>query len=380
MKYKANTKYTAVLFASMLLVACGGSSDSKNDVTDGTNNDATAPLTTLDAATDTTQAAKLDLSSGQTVTDDAWQVAYQKYIGFKTNGGFSGAGSVEGCIAHQHEALFDDDGNAVLAEFQALNLENTAAAFAAVNKASCTDFMQDSLKTVINLGDWLAADYSTGAPVYSALDEPQNGWIVKSSSEDTATGAHSYARVSVKDVNVSFGAAASRKLTFSVEGWDTSTETFSAAIDSPVLDFSSDRAYWDLETNSIVSADDDWDLSVMVNGQSYDLQVNGGASGNGSGGIGTLLVDHAGAVTNPTDTAQVYRYFADSAIGILSEPGNYGPLQYSVAGEHKQWPTFTTYLIKDGDSYYKMQVVSNYGADGTAASSNLYIRYEVAVD
>lgn len=377
MKTINNVKYISVLCSSLLLAACGG--DSGDTQTETTPADSSA-FTAMDAATDTTQAARLDLASGQTVTDENWQVAYQKYVGFKLNGGVSGSGAVEGCIAHEYTALFDDEDQPVQAEFEALTLEKTAAAFATVNKASCTDFSQDSLKTEINLASWLAADYSTGAPVYSALNEPQNGWIIKSASADAATSTHSYARVMVKSVDVEFGVTTSRKLLFSVESWDVATESFSAMVDSPEIDFSSTRAYWDMETNTVVTASDDWDLSVVVNGQSYDLQVNGGASGSGSGGVGTLLIANAAAVTNPKDSTQVYRYFADSAVGILSTPGSYGPLQYNVAGGHKMWPTFTTYLIKDGNSYYKMQVVSNYGADGAAASSNLYLRYEVAAD
>lgn len=39
------------------------------------------------------------------------------------------------------------------------------------------------------------------------------------------------------------------------------------------------------------------------------------------------------------------------------------------------WPTFTTYLFKYGDRFFKAQVVSNYGEDATLASGNLYVRY-----
>ena len=109
------------------------------------------------------------------------------------------------------------------------------------------------------------------------------------------------------------------------------------------------------------------------------MQVNGGASGNGSGGIGLLLKAKAAdafAVTDPTNTQQVYKYFGDSVEGVLSKPGNYGPFHYSVEGNHKMWPTFTTYLFTDGTRFYKAQVISNYGEDGTAASGNLYLRYE----
>jgi len=374
MKTSTYAKYLPILFASVLITACGGSSSS-SDTTEEERAVDTNSYTTLDAASDTTVAAQLDLASGQTVTDNNWQVAYQKYVGFKLNGGISGTGNVTGCIANEYTALFDADGLPIQAEFEALTIDTTIEDFEAVDKTSCTDFIEDSTQTVINLEDWLSADYSSGAPVYAALDEPQNGWIIQSATADAATGDYAYARVKVKSVDVSFGETTTRKLTFGVEVWDATTASFLASVDSPELDFSNERVYWDIESNSIVTAEDDWDMSVVVNGQSYDLQTNGGGSGSGDGGVGAILVSDASIITDPTDSTQVYRYFADSATGILAEPGSYGPLEYNVGGEHKMWPTFTTYLIKDGESYYKMQVVSNYGEDGTADSATLYIRY-----
>ena len=44
------------------------------------------------------------------------------------------------------------------------------------------------------------------------------------------------------------------------------------------------------------------------------------------------------------------------------------------------WPTFTTYLFKDGERYFKAQIVSNYGADGTMSSGNLYVRYAEVIE
>ena len=364
------------LFTATILTACGGGSSSSVDDSDD-DNTGNMGFTSLDA-TDASQAAKLDLLSGHTVTDDNWHIAYQKYTGFKVNGGYSGSGNVEGCIAHQYPALFDENKMPVVNEFKALNIKNTVTNFNAVDKSSCTEFTKDSLKTQIVTEDWLDADYSQGAPVYSVIDG--NGWIIRSSSKDSAMDNYNYARVKVKQVNVTLAGAPSRKVTLGVEKWNAGTSAFDTAVDSPELDFTNARAFYDLETNTIVTESDDWDLSIMLNGRDYPIQVNGGASVTGSGGVGALQVANADAVTDPTDSSQVYRYFGDSVEGILSQPGDFGPFQYSVEGQHKMWPTFTTYLFKDGERYYKAQVVSNYGDDGTAATANLYIRYEEVVD
>jgi len=359
---------TTLVSISILLTACGGGGSGKTSLTPTTQDPTgdTHTYATLDAATDTSQAAHLDLLSGHTVTDSSWQVAYQKYVGFKVNDGHSGSGEVEGCVAHQYTALFDAKGDAVASEFEKLTKDSTSSDFDKVTKTSCDDFKTDSLETVIETEDWLDADYSQGAPIYSA--KAGNGWIIRSSKKDAA-GAYQYGRVKVKNVTVVFGANTSRKVVLSVENWDAPSSSFNTAVDSPELDFSSSRIFWNMETNTVVSEADDWELSLKLDGRDYPMQVNGR-------GVGVLQVANADAVTDPADTAQVYRYFKDSVDGPLSKPGSHGPLQYSVKKQHKMWPTFTTYLLKDGSRSYKMQVISNYGADGTSPSASLYIRYE----
>ena len=373
MKFQNPFNITVILSASILLTACGGGNGSTSITPDPQGD--THTYTALDA-TNPASASRVDLLSGHAVTDDSWHIGYQKYIGFSVNGGHSGPGTVEGCIAHQYDALFDADKKPVASEFKKLTKDSTAADFDAVTNTSCTEMIKDTLKTGIKTEDWLEADYSQGAPVYSAKTGDTNGWIIRSSSKDNATNTYNYARVKVKTVNVSFAGAPSRKVTLSVENWDAGATTFSAAVDSPELDYSNSRVFYDMESNTVVTESDNWDLSINVNGRDYPIQVNGGASGNGSGGAGVLLSANADAVTDPTDTQQVYKYFGDSVEGILSKPGNYGPFQYSVEGNHKMWPTFTTYLFTDGTRFYKAQVISNYGEDGTAASGNLYLRYE----
>lgn len=375
MKLLTSKKLLAVIISSTLLSACGGSSGTD------TTPDAPAPVApkysvaSLDA-TDGSQAARLDLVSGSAVTDATWQIAYQKYVGFKLNGGISADGKVSGCAAHEYADLFDADGNPVVDKFKTLTADATAAEFDKVDANACTDFTFDALKTSIETKDWLTVTAAPqAAPVYSA--KVDNGWIIRSADGDA------YSRVKVKTVEVAHGATSIYKVVLTSELWNGSV--FTAAVDSLELDFSSTRAFWDLETNTLVTESDDWDLSLMVNGRDFPMQVNGGASASasspGKGGAGAVMAaGGVDAVTDPTDAAQVYKYFADSASGVLSAPGNYGPLQYAVDGGHAMWPTFTTYLIKDeadsGTRLFKVQVLSNQGESGDLASANLVFRYQ----
>lgn len=355
--------------AAMLLInGCGSSSSSGTPDKNETIAD-TFKTIAMDA-TDASKPAKLNLATGALVDDESWHFAYQKYIGFKTNGGTSGTGEMTACVAKSYPALFDADGKAVEAEFKKMTATSTKSDFEAVKSSDCnsSQLVADTITTQIKNGDWLNADYSTGAPVFSASTDSNNSWIIRSAAGDA------YARVKVKTVSVVFGAATTRKIVLASEKWNGTT--FDEAVDSPELDFSSTKVYWDMDSNTIVAKDDAWELAISVVGRTYPLQVNGGSSGTGKAGIGLVLNGDANTVTDPTNTGQVYKYFGDEAEGAMSGPGGYGPLEYSVGGNHKMWPTFAVYIIKDGNKRYKAQVLSNYGADGSLGSGNLFVRYE----
>lgn len=365
------TQYSVAAALAFQLVGCGGSSSSDSPP-DPTLPNVAAKYTDLNGSG--SAAVYLDLDSGATLgVGDRWHLAYQKYVGFKSNGGVSGTAGMSVCVAKKYDALYDDAGKAVKAEFQKLDRNNTLMDFNAVKKSSCSagDFKMDGVTTQIKTEDWLAASYGPSGGTYSV--KPDNGWIIKSATKADNTGAYAYARVRVNTVDVTKDPK-SRKITLQSEKWNGST--FDGVLTSPVIDFTSKQIYWDLETNSLVSSTDDWELSIKVDGNNFPIQVNGGASGRGDAGVGALQVALE-AVSDPTQTSQVYKYFGDTASGALSTPGDFGPFAYAVGGDnHVMWPTFTVYVFKDGDKYFKAQVVSNNGADGAAASGNLYIRYE----
>lgn len=363
--FKFNKKPLAISLALLLLAGgmqgCSSSSDD-NGSTPPTSS--SGNLATLDA---TKAKARLNLATGELTTEEGnWQVAYEKYIGFSLKAG------VKACLAHEITTLYSA-GKPVTAEFEKLTQDNTLPGFNQVdinNTDICTP-VENSIKTLISSDAWWTynPDPAAGGKVTVHTDDT-NGWILKSAD------GKAYARIK-------FTEFATRQYTMkmNIEKWNGNS--FDAAMQTPNLDFSSKPAYWDLETNSVTATDNgNWELKFSKKGRDISIQLNGGASGTGQAGAagkdGALQVASVDAVTDPTDTNQVYKYFADSAQSGLSKPGDFGPLHYAVGGGHAMWPTFATYLIEDNNNFYKMQVVSNTGESGSDPSGTLVIRYDEA--
>ena len=350
------------------LTGCGGSSsssssDQSNFIGSGSINIDSANYSTLDA-TSASAPAYLDLDSGHNVlSSETWHMAYQKYIGFSTN---STAG-IEACIAKEYTELYDENGEPVKAEFSALTKSSTASDFNNVTQTSCSDFSSDEVESQFQ--DWYSYNPTTHAITVNSDDS--NGWIVRSSTADS-NGNYAYTRLKATAYDVN-------GITFNSELWDNNSKSFLAAVSTGALSPSNGTIYWNMEDNSNSTTEsDDWDLKIEAKGHASLILVNGGASGIGNAGVGSALrVANVDAVTDPTSTQQVYKYFGDSVSGPLSSPGLFGPLEYGVGGDnHDMWPTFAIYIFKDGERYYKAQVVSNKGEDGKQDSGTLYIRHQ----
>jgi hypothetical protein len=314
----------------------------------------------------------LNLANGSTVTAEGdWHFAYQRFVGFKTNSGFSGTGHVKSCIAHQFEDLYDEQGQPVKAAFEAKTLENTLAGFEGVTKTSCTPEQVDTLKTQLSSSGWWSQnpDYDMASGVITGPNEAKNRWILRSASKTGDT--YQYARIGFKEFKTR-----SSEITLTIEKWNGSS--WETAINSVPINFAGTAAYWDLETNSLVTDGDNWEIRFESANRSTQIQLNGGVSGSGAAGIGQLVGDNPDSrnVTNPTDINQVPVFAADTVVSTLSEPGSYGAFHYAVGGgNHSMWPTFTTYLFEDDGRYFKAQVISNTGPTGTDPSGNLVVRY-----
>jgi len=362
---KNNILMSVATAATLILAGCG----STNSGDPGEK--MSYKTVTLDASNAGSD-ARLNLVTGEKVTDNSWHFGYQKFLGFKTNGGISGSGGVTACLAKKYDDLYDTEGNPVAAEFSALNAENTEEDFINVTLADCndSDYGVDKVETYIEQTDWVEASMGATGPVFSAKNDPSNSWIVRSAEGNT------YARVKVKELDVNLSAG-TRQIVLSSERY-TAGSGFEAPTDSPPLVFSTDKAYWDMETNDIVRDTDDWDMAISKDGRAYPLQINGGASGSGNGGVGILINGYVESnVTDPTDRDQVYTYFKDKADGpMVGEPGDYGPYEFAVIERMKMYPTYSIYIIKKDDKYFKVQILSYYGADGTAGSGNMVVRYQ----
>lgn len=379
---------------ALTLTGCGGGSSSSSS-DGGTPSSApdTATYTTVDASS-TSAWAHMDFSSGSSnaTVNDIWQVGFQRYNGM-SNSGISATGSgpnaddVSVCVAYKFDGLYDGDGNPVLSEFEKLNLNNTLEAFNSVTKASCAsgDYLADTLSTQIKSDDWMEASTPYPTISYQAVTTDNNGWIIQSAD------GNSYARVKVSDVDITYNGATDHSISparikLSSEKWNGAS--WDAALDSGWLDFEAGAVYWDLETNTTVTQVDQWDLNVQLSGRDFQIRVNGGASGDGNGGVGLVIAGdgYAKDVTDSTATgysaiSQISSYNGDGVSGAFTQvDSNYGFFTYNGT-DHKMYPHFTVYLVKDGTDdatakYYKLQAISYYGETGTGGSGNVYVRYE----
>ena len=134
--------------------------------------------------------------------------------------------------------------------------------------------------------------------------------------------------------------------------------------ETATADVSSGAVYFDLETGSVVGATDDWDLLF----EGWDIRVNGGVSGSGDAGAvlsGELFDD----VTDASDVPA--RVYAGDAFGGVFEAHPW--YRYNLGGNHQIWPTYDVYLVRRGDSVYKVQLTSYYGPTGD--SRQITFRY-----
>jgi hypothetical protein len=360
------TKFIPLAVTSLLLVGCDTDSDNGDDQ-QGSTPDGDYSVMVVDATSG--DAAYADFASGSEISssDDVWHVAYQKYVGFSINGGVTGSGESAGCVAYEYDALYDDQGSAVAAEFESLTVTNTAAQFESIDINSCTTFTADSINAIIETDEWLDSE------TYGVI--MGNGFVIQ---HDDGTN---YSRISATNFEMVHGVGMKYEVSLAVEYWNGSSFDAATSIALDLIDAT--KQYYDIDTQSYVTESDAWDIGFVSQGRSMVLVTNGGVSGSGDGATAVLLVDSAFDVTDPTDvgyTGQVYTYSADSAESMMSNPGDYGALEYGAggSGDHKMWPTFTIYLINDEATgiTYKVQVVGNYGEDGTLASGNIVYRYQ----
>jgi hypothetical protein len=136
---------------------------------------------------------------------------------------------------------------------------------------------------------------------------------------------------------------------------------------SVVLNLATGAKHLDLETAAIVPASSSgWDLSI----DGYAVRVNGGVSGSGS--AGALLTSESFASIAAPSGDITNLYVTDAFGGVFTQSPWY---RYNLTGQdHQIWPTFDVFLIRKGETVYKVQIIGYYSTAGD--SRWITFRYE----
>jgi hypothetical protein len=272
-------------------------------------------------------------------TSTEWDLAFFA-TGVTVNGGAAGPGGVTAfCLC--------DNENATVAELQAMTGANQLAEFEAVTSAdvpAASAFIADALNPAIS--GWYSGTGSAAAAV------PSKTWIVRRTTGGVILGKFRVTSIS--------GATANSAGTVTVEyAIQPSTGAPFGAVATRTIDVSAGPVYLNLESG-IVNATSAWDLRLS----GFEIRVNGGVSG--TGGVSAVIDE-------TTPFAQITAQYASFAPAVAYRADSYGGVfvtspwyKYNITGTDNQiWPNFNVYLVKRGDTVYKVQIISYYSATGT---------------
>ena len=335
-KSTMNRATTSLLLAALAAAtaACEG------DSTGGDTPPAEGTVT-LDASTGWAFADLDAASPAVTVADPragtAWDIAVFA-TSVMLNGGAAGPGGIEGWCLCQNASASG-------AEVRAMTPASQLAAFQAVTAADAPAdpeaWTSDALAPAI--AGWYAYDAAT----HRVSASPQTTFYVRTAEGDAWARLH---------VTALAGATRDHAGTVTLE-WSLQAEAGGAMGPTRTLDVdvSGGRAYVDLSRGEVSTAAD-WDLAL----EGWDIRVNGGVSGSGQAGALAAGVPFDQA-TNPSGVpAQTYR--GDAYGGVFDEHRWY---RYNLTGtDHQVWPTFDVYLLRRGETMYKVQITGYYGPAG----------------
>jgi len=284
-----------------------------------------------------------DPSTAVTITDPSastgWDLAFLA-TSVTLNGGAAGPGGVTGfCLCA--------NANATVGDLQTMTPANQLAAFEGVTSAqvpSATPFIADALNPAIN--GWVTGTASSASVVSTRT------WIVRRTA-----GGVILAKFRVTAVS---GATLASAGNVTVE---YAIQPSNGAAFGPVITRTidvSNPVYLDLASGP-VSATSTWDLRLS----GYEIRVNGGVSG--TGGVGAVLdesVPFSQLTAQYASFAPAVAYRSDSYGGVFVTSPWY---RYNITGTDNQiWPNFNVYLVRRGDTIFKVQIISYYGPSGTA--------------
>ena len=294
--------------------------------------------------------AYLSLGAGAVVSpadpaaSTAWDMAFNA-TNVMVNGGAAGPGGVAAyCICQNAAAT----GTEVLAMTRDSELGDFTAVAAAAIPASAS-FQSDAL--VPALGGWFTG---TGAAATAAAGK---SWLVRLHDETR------FAKLRVVSLTGPTAAGPGRvTLEYAVQ--PSATAAFGAirtlAVDVPATG-SVRVSLGDGATTTSATA---WDLRW----DGWTLRANGGVSGSGKAAVASTA-DAFEAITTAAVDARAYA--SDRYAGVFATKPWYS---YNLLGDHRVSPNFNVYLIKRGETVYKVQLVDYYGPAGE--TRRITVRYE----
>ncbi|HEB93803.1 MAG TPA: hypothetical protein ENI94_10145 [Gammaproteobacteria bacterium] len=373
-----------ILLALSALSGCGG--DGKDptprnnptpDTTGSVQIDATAGGFGVEPDDPKNKYTYFNLASGQVVelTDseaavsENWHVAFKR-TNVKLNGSVSGPASVKGAVADAQDDFYDGNGDPDSSVFLNATAASERAAFDGVVSTDGLSFEEDRNIPYIkgdgsSEGWWL---YS-GPPDHTVSANPDQWWLIKSASTD------SYAKFHVTDI---VQASSDITLELFIQGAADSAFSATATTWIAAIGSAGGSKCFDIDAAAEVdctTAAADWDIKVEVAGQAWNIWINGGVSGDGSGGaFGPFdtagVTGYVNGTASPGGTDISGMYGQDSEGGIFKDNTWYA---YGLQDNSKLWPNYRVYVIDTGTAQYKTQILGYYNAAGT--SGHITLRY-----
>jgi hypothetical protein len=277
------------------------------------------------------------VSVADAANSSAWDIGFFA-TAVTVNGGAAGPAGVLGYCVCQNGALSD-------AQVGALRASDGLSAFEAVGVSAIPT--ADSLWRSDALAPAIAGWWRYNSTTREVSAVPDTSYLVR------ASDGQSFAKFRVVQIANATQSTAGR-VTFEY-ALQAAKGAAMGAVQSASIDVpATSRVHFDL--NSGTQIETGWDLAF----QGYNIQVNGGVSGNGSAGAiasGTPFGNITDASAPP---ASVYR--ADAFGGVFQGRKWY---RYNITGADNQiWPTYDVYLIKRGSAVYKVQLINYYNASG----------------
>lgn len=379
-------KWGLTSLAALLLIACGGESDkvASDDLTSDLTRDvaqqeeqATEQTEDTEGAVETTsltvnaasytdwvyvsltEGAVISVAAPETSTD--WHLALRRSA-IKINGGDSGSGQVAVALADAQAEFYNEDGSANANLIMNADADIEAQALLTAYDTAALSYVQDSNEPALT--DWYQYNFQT----HQISADTSVGYLIRHA--DGATYSKLFIdEASYTSMTVRYSTQAADTVQFA-DGEQTFSASFTDGETLLCLDFDSAQA---VSCNSA-----SWELQYEVNlsTRAINLWTNGGVYGSGNGAVfGAIDATALAAYTSATDSNghSIASYYSqDSSTGLFAEESWYA---YNLAGGHKLWPNFRTYLVDtdssdDNAAQFTLQI-SNYYSLGASGSPEL---------